>query len=255
MKTAERNRCSILPVDSEHSAVFQCLEEDKAAVSKLLITASGGPFLQTPLAKLNDVTPSMALKHPNWVMGAKITVDSATMMNKGLEVIEAHHLFGMDYENINVLIHPQSLIHSMVEYHDGSILAQMGRPDMRVPIQYALSYPSRWANPFERLDLRGQTLTFLEPDKERFPALALAYKVGKAGGTLPAVMNAANEAAVEGFLKEQIRYLDIVRVVEGVCTEHNNVLDPTLRDIMLADAWARQRVEEIMENYVANGEG
>lgn len=245
MAEARRHSIPVLPVDSEHSAIFQCLEEDRESVDRIVLTASGGPFLGWTSAQLAAVTPESALRHPNWDMGAKITIDSATLMNKGLEVIEAHHLFGLDYEKIDVLIHPQSIIHSMVEYQDGSVLAQLGRPDMRLPIQYALSYPERWSNPFERLDLRSKTLTFLEPDLEAFPALALAYEAGKCGGTLPAVMNAANEVAVHAFLQRQISYPEIHRIAVRVCTEHKVLDRPDLESLLEADAWARQRAEEL----------
>ncbi|AGA70006.1 1-deoxy-D-xylulose 5-phosphate reductoisomerase [Desulfitobacterium dichloroeliminans LMG P-21439] len=246
METAKKLKRRILPVDSEHSAIFQCLEEDERTLEKIILTASGGPFRGWSAEKLKEVTPEVALKHPNWAMGAKITIDSATMMNKGLEVIEAHHLFNMTYEQIEVLIHPQSAIHSMVQYCDGSVLAQLGRPDMHLPIQYALSYPTRWSNPFERLDLRGKTLTFFDPDEYDFPALKLAYACGRRGGTLPAVMNAANEVAVHAFLARRIPYLEIIRLVERVCTEHD-VLDATdLETILSADHWARMRTEEFI---------
>lgn len=246
METARRLERSILPVDSEHSAIFQCLEEDPRTLEKIILTASGGPFRGWSEEQLKEVTPETALKHPNWAMGAKITIDSATMMNKGLEVIEAHHLFNMDYNQIDVIIHPQSVIHSMVQYCDGSVLAQLGRPDMRLPIQYALSYPTRWTSPFERLDLKGKTLTFFDPADFDFPALKLAYACGRRGGTLPAVMNAANEVAVHAFLARRVSYLEIIRLVEKVCTEHD-VLDATdLETILNADHWARVRTEELI---------
>lgn len=248
MDTAKRLGCSIIPVDSEHSAIFQCLEEPNGLPEKILITASGGPFLGWSPEKLNEVTPEMALKHPNWSMGAKITIDSATMMNKGLEVIEAHHLFGLDYDQIEVLIHPQSIVHSLVQYRDGSILAQLGRPDMRLPIQYALSYPVRWPNRFERLDLRGKTLTFIEPDLQEIPALALAYEAGRRGGTLPAVMNAANEVAVYAFLERKIGYRQIVHIVESICEEHEVLDAADLESILEADDWARKRARERIQN-------
>lgn len=249
METARKLERSIIPVDSEHSAIFQCLEEPKGTLDKLLITASGGPFLGWPREKLKGVSPEMALQHPNWSMGAKITIDSATMMNKGLEVIEAHHLFGLNYDKIEVLIHPQSVVHSMVQYQDGSVLAQLGRPDMRLPIQYALSYPTRWPSSFERLDFRGKTLTFQEPNLQETPALALAYEVGRRGGTLPAVMNAANEVSVYAFLEGKIGYLQIVEIVEAVCQEHE-VLDVTdLESILEADEWARKRAKERIINF------
>ncbi|MDI6813460.1 MAG: 1-deoxy-D-xylulose-5-phosphate reductoisomerase [Desulfitobacteriaceae bacterium] len=240
METARAGGCSILPVDSEHSAIFQCLEEDRGSVHKLVLTASGGPFLHMTEEEMDRATAKQALRHPNWLMGPKITIDSASLMNKGLEVIEAHHLFGMAYEAIEVLIHPQSIVHSMVEYQDGSILAQLGRPDMRLPIQYALSFPERWPNPFERLDLRGKTMTFEEPDWKKFPALALAYEVGRRGGTLPAVMNAANEEAVGEFLTGRISYPEIFRTVEATCREHKVSDNRDLATILTADAWARE---------------
>jgi len=249
MSSARKVNCKILPVDSEHSAIFQCLEESSETIEKIILTASGGPFFGWNKEKLATVTLEKALCHPNWDMGAKITIDSSTMMNKGLEVIEAHYLFNMEYDGIEVLIHPQSVIHSMVEYHDGSVLAQLGRPDMRLPIQYALSYPTRWKNPFERLNLRGKTLTFHEPDLDAFPALALAYHVGRRGGTLPAVMNAANEIAVSAFLHEQVSYLGIQEIVEKVCSEHHVLDNMDLGSILDADTWARRRAEELISIF------
>ncbi|AFM42433.1 1-deoxy-D-xylulose 5-phosphate reductoisomerase [Desulfosporosinus acidiphilus SJ4] len=246
MAKAKAMNRPIIPVDSEHSAVFQCLEENPETIETIILTASGGPFFSKPKEELENVTLENALRHPNWSMGAKITIDSATMMNKGLEVIEAHHLFTMDYDHIEVLIHPQSIVHSMVQYRDGSVLAQLGKPDMRLPIQYALSYPTRWKNPFERLDLRGKTLTFFEPDVKKFPALALAYEAGRRGGTLPAVMNAANEAAVSAFLERKITYLKIHELVEKVCSEHDVLDHPELGSILDADTWARQRISELI---------
>lgn len=246
MSIARKMKCPILPVDSEHSAIFQCLEENQETIEKIILTASGGPFFGWTKQKLATVTLKEALNHPNWDMGAKITIDSATMMNKGLEVIEAHYLFDMDYDAIEVLIHPQSVVHSMVQYRDGSVLAQLGRADMRLPIQYALSYPTRWKNPFERLDLRGKTLTFHEPDMEAFPALALALRVGRRGGTLPAVMNAANEVAVSAFLQKKVTYLGLQDIVEKVCFEHHVLDDMDLGSILDADTWARRRAEELV---------
>lgn len=248
MATAQKTGAKIIPVDSEHSAIFQCLEDNPDTVEKIILTASGGPFLGWTKEQLATVTLEKALRHPNWRMGAKITVDSATLMNKGLEVIEAHYLFNMEYDEIEVLIHPQSVIHSLVAYRDGSVLAQLGRPDMRLPIQYALSYPARWPNPFERLDLRGKTLTFQEPDWTAFPALATAYRVGRRGGTLPAVMNAANEVAVRAFLAEKITYPKIQAIVEEVCAKHECLDNLDLANILEADAWARRRAEELINN-------
>jgi len=246
MSTARKMKCKILPVDSEHSAIFQCLEENKNTVEKIILTASGGPFFGWTKEQLATVTLEKALCHPNWEMGAKITIDSATMMNKGLEVIEAHYLFDAEYDDIEVLIHPQSVVHSMVQYCDGSVLAQLGRADMRLPIQYALSYPTRWKNPFERLDLRGKTLTFHEPDLEAFPALRMAYQAGRRGGTLPAVMNAANEIAVMSFLQKKVTYLGIRKIVETICAEHKVIDNMDLGSILDADNWARRRALELL---------
>ncbi|WP_460000567.1 1-deoxy-D-xylulose-5-phosphate reductoisomerase [Paradesulfitobacterium aromaticivorans] len=246
MAAAARSGARLLPVDSEHSAVFQCLEDNPGSVEKIILTASGGPFRGWRQEQLAQVTAEDALRHPNWDMGAKITIDSATLMNKGLEVIEAHYLFGVDYNEIEVVIHPQSIIHSMVQYKDGSVLAQLGRPDMRLPIQYALSYPERWENAFERLDLVGKNLTFLEPDLRAFPALALAYEAGKRRGTLPAVMNAANEVAVHAFLEGKCSFPGIYESVSSVCGEHKVLDSPNLETILEADAWARARTQEVL---------
>lgn len=250
MSTARTRGCPILPVDSEHSAIFQCLEDERETVAKLILTASGGPFRTWSPDALTKVTADEALRHPNWSMGPKITIDSATLMNKGLEVIEAHHLFDLDYNAIEVLVHPQSIIHSMVEYRDGSILAQLGLADMRLPIQYALSYPSRWPNPFARLDLRGKSLTFEDPDWVKFPALALAYRVGRRGGTLPAAMNAANEVAVGAFLQGKISYPRIIEAVEEVCSRHTVLESKDLATILEADSWARSLAAELCKNEV-----
>lgn len=215
MRLALENCSPILPIDSEHSAIFQCLSGKTLPIRRLIITASGGPFLQTPAAELERVTVQQALAHPNWSMGAKITVDSATMMNKGFEVIEAHWLFGVPPERIEALVHPQSVVHSMVEFEDGAILAQLGTPDMHLPIQYALTYPYREPLDRPRFDfMQHPALTFAEPDRQRFPALDLAYDCLKRGGNRCCILNAANEVAVAAFLKQQIRFTDIVRVVE-----------------------------------------
>lgn len=248
LETARQMTCPILPIDSEHSAIFQCMENNPRTLEKIILTASGGPFLGWPREKLARVTPREALQHPNWAMGWKITIDSASMMNKGLEVIEAHHLFGLDYDKIEVLIHPESIVHSMVAYKDGSVLAQLGNPDMRIPIQYALSYPARWENPFQHLDLRGKTLSFLEPDLTEFPALALAYKAGRKGGTLPAVMNAANEVAVLAFLQNRLAYHRLTELVREVCDRHKVLLHPDLGTILEADAWAREQAENLVRS-------
>ena len=245
-KTAREKGCTIIPVDSEHSAVFQCLEGKRRMVKKIILTASGGPFRGRTREELTVVTPSMALKHPNWTMGAKITIDSATMMNKGLEVIEARFLFNQKYNEIEVVIHPQSIVHSMVEFRDGSIIAQLGMPNMRLPIQYAFSYPDRWDNNFERLSLVGKTLTFEQPDNKVFPALRLAYECGKRGGTLPAVMNAANEICVHAFLTSRIKYQEMFELVERTCLDHLVEKADSLEKILKADTWAREYTKELI---------
>ncbi|MEH2424650.1 MAG: 1-deoxy-D-xylulose-5-phosphate reductoisomerase [Nostoc sp.] len=242
----EKHGVKLLPADSEHSAIFQCLQGvPKAGLRKILLTASGGAFREWDVEKLADVTVADAIKHPNWSMGRKITVDSATLMNKGLEVIEAHFLFGLDYDDIQIVIHPQSIIHSLIELQDTSVLAQLGWPDMRLPLLYALSWPDRIYTNWERLDLvKAGNLTFSEPDHQKYPCMQLAYAVGKAGGSMPAVLNAANEQAVALFLSEKIRFLDIPRCIESVCDRHQNDhrANPSLDDILAADKWARQEV-------------
>ncbi len=245
---AAKHGAKILPVDSEHSAVWQCLRGSRAGeVGSIILTASGGPFRKEP-EDLGRVTVSMALDHPNWNMGKKITVDSATLMNKGLEVIEARWLFGLDYDRIKVVVHPQSIIHSMVEFVDGSVVAQLGPPDMRLPIQYALSYPTRLPGNLPRLDWFSlKELTFEPPDTGRFPLLDLAYRAGRRGGTAPAVMNAANEVAVESFLAGRISFLSINRVVEEVLSGHRVVDRPELEDILEADRQARESARQLAE--------
>ncbi len=248
----EKHGTKILPADSEHSAIFQCLQGvPKGGLRKILLTASGGAFRDWPVEKLAEVTVADALKHPNWSMGRKITVDSATLMNKGLEVIEAHFLFGLDYDDIEIVIHPQSIIHSLIELQDTSVLAQLGWPDMRLPLLYALSWPDRIYTNWERLDLvKAGNLTFREPDHQKYPCMKLAYAAGKAGGSMPAVLNAANEQAVALFLEEKIRFLDIPRCIELVCDRHqnDNRSNPDLNDILAADKWARQEVLATKEN-------
>ncbi|MEH2080062.1 MAG: 1-deoxy-D-xylulose-5-phosphate reductoisomerase [Nostoc sp.] len=242
----EKHGVKLLPADSEHSAIFQCLQGvPKDGLRKILLTASGGAFRDWDVEKLANVTVADALKHPNWSMGRKITVDSATLMNKGLEVIEAHFLFGLDYDDIEIVIHPQSIIHSLIELQDTSVLAQLGWPDMRLPLLYAISWPDRIYTDWERLDLvKAGNLTFSEPDHQKYPCMQLAYTVGKAGGSMPAVLNAANEQAVALFLDEKIRFLDIPRCIEWVCDRHqnDNHANPSLDDILVADKWARQEV-------------
>ncbi|MBC1220050.1 1-deoxy-D-xylulose-5-phosphate reductoisomerase [Nostoc sp. UCD121] len=252
----EKHGVKLLPADSEHSAIFQCLQGvPKSGLRKILLTASGGAFRDWDVERLADVTVADALKHPNWSMGRKITVDSATLMNKGLEVIEAHFLFGLDYDNIEIVIHPQSIIHSLIELQDTSVLAQLGWPDMRLPLLYALSWPDRIYTDWERLDLvKAGNLTFREPDHQKYPCMQLAYAVGKAGGSMPAVLNAANEQAVALFLDEKIRFLDIPRCIEWVCDRHqnNNRANPSLDDILAADKWARQEVLTATEKLEAH---
>lgn len=241
----------LLPVDSEHSAIFQCLQGTKPKELKYIhLTASGGPFRQFSRDQMEEITPQAALAHPTWQMGGKITIDSATLMNKGLEVIEAHWLFGLDYDRIRVVIHPQSVVHSMIEMVDGSLLAQLGPADMRLPIQYALTYPKRKENPFSRLDLyKLSKLEFYPPDFKRFPCLALAYEAGKTGGTMPAVLNAANEEAVQAFLTKRIKFLDIPRLITRVMNEHlpRVIYRPDLGTILESDNWARSLTCQIMK--------
>ncbi|PZO34087.1 MAG: 1-deoxy-D-xylulose-5-phosphate reductoisomerase [Shackletoniella antarctica] len=244
----------LLPADSEHSAIFQCLQGVPAdGLRRILLTASGGAFRDWPTEKLAQVTVADALKHPNWSMGRKITVDSATLMNKGLEVIEAHYLFGVDYDQIDIVIHPQSIIHSLIELKDTSVLAQLGWPDMRLPLLYALSWPDRIATDWEPLDLvKAGDLTFREPDHAKYPCMDLAYAAGRAGGTMTAVLNAANEQAVALFLDEKIHFLEIPKVIEGVCDRHrsHNVTQPVLADILAADQWARAEATSVSESLV-----
>lgn len=240
---------SLTPVDSEHSAIFQSLRGGRASeVKRLIVTASGGPFRGYKRSELEGVTLEQCLKHPNWSMGKKITVDSSTLANKGLEVIEAHWLFNMPYEKISVVVHPQSIVHSAVEFCDGSVIAQLGEPDMRLPIQYALSYPERFDTAFEQLDfMKHGTLTFEEPDVEAFPSLRLAVECGKAGGTLPCAFNAANEEAVYAFLENKIKYLDIPYITAKVTEAHQNILQPTIEDIEHTDATARELAHSLIK--------
>lgn len=235
----------LIPVDSEPSAIFQCLQgQDRGGLVKLLLTASGGPLKALTSEQLERVTPEEALRHPTWAMGPKITVDSATLMNKGLEVIEAHWLFGMPLEQIGIVIHPQSIIHSLAEFRDGSLLAQLGNPSMLTPIQYALSYPERLPHNWAPLDLlQVGTLTFSPPDFSRFPCLALARQAAKAGGTMPACLNAANEVAVAAFLAKKIGFMDIPRLVERALAAHRGLPHPRLKDILAVDQAVRDEVE------------
>ena len=244
MRLAERTGATILPVDSEHSAIHQALCSGRQAeVRRIVLTASGGPFRTRPAETLAAVTPAEALRHPTWSMGPKITVDSATMMNKALELIEARWLFGVAAAKLDVLVHPQSIVHSMVEFVDGSVMAQLSPPDMRLPIQYALSHPRRFSSPARRFDFtQPLALDFEPPDPARFPAVRLGHEAAERGGTAGAVLNAANEEAVRGFLEGGLRFTDIADVCARVLDEHSYQADPTLDDVRRLDAWARQEV-------------
>ncbi len=248
VKKAAEKGISILPIDSEHSAVFQCIAGHRREdMDKILLTASGGPFLNKPANEFVSIKPEEALNHPTWQMGKKISIDSATLMNKGLEVIEAKHLFGVSHDMINVVIHPQSVIHSMVAYRDGAVIAQLGIPDMKGAIAYAISYP-------ERLTLKQPipdfvnigALTFQQPDLIKFPCLALAFKACETGGTMPAVLNASNEVAVEAFLDKRISFTSIPELIKNTIEKHSFVKDPSLSDILEADNWGRKTVEELI---------
>ena len=247
MAEAEKYGCEIIPVDSEHSAIFQCLmgSRDRREVKKLILTCSGGPFFGKTREELMTVTKADALRHPNWKMGPKITIDCSTLMNKGLEVIEAMRLYGLPLEQVDVVIHRQSIVHSLVEFVDGAVMAQMGAPDMRLPIQLAMTYPARTACPVATLDLTAcGPLTFCQPDLEAFPCLVLAYRCAKLGGTACAVMNGANEAAVALYLDDQIGFYDIYDLVSGAVDTIENIQDPTLEQILEADRMARQYVKD-----------
>ena len=258
MDAVRQHNATLMPIDSEHNAIFQALPSDFAGdlaasgVRRILLTASGGPFRNTPLSELQRVTPEQACAHPNWVMGRKISVDSATMMNKGLEVIEAHWLFNAPADAIQVVVHPQSVIHSLVQYVDGSVLAQLGNPDMRTPIAHALAYPERIEAGVEPLDLlKVATLNFMAPDLARFPCLALAYQALRAGGTAPTVLNAANEVAVAAFLDQQISFLAIPRMIEDVLAALPVSAADTLDDVLNADAAARATAHELMQVHLS----
>ncbi len=242
MKAAKKHGVNVLPIDSEHNAIYQCLEanRDRAEVSRLILTASGGPFRKLPADQLGDVTLEQALKHPTWEMGAKITIDSATLFNKGLEMIEARWLFQTPMSQVDVIVHPQSIVHSMVEFVDGSILAQLSHSDMCFPIQYAVTWPERVANSLEPLDFaKLAQLDFEAPRVDDFPALRLAREAGETGGTLPAVLNAANEVAVDAFRNRKLSFPGIWQLVEAVMSEHTTITEATLEQILEADAWAR----------------
>ena len=250
---AKRKRVPLLPVDSEHSAIFQCLQGEFGEVEKLLLTASGGPFREFTYEQIQSATKAQALKHPNWSMGAKVTIDSATMMNKGLELMEASWLFGMPAEKIEILVHPQSIVHSMVQFADGAVKAQLGAPDMRVPIQYALSYPQRLSLSAPRVDFAElASLTFFKPDLKKFPALRIAMESFAKGGTMPCSMNGANEVAVAAFLAERIRFRDIPHLIEETLQRCSFVEKPLLQDIFEADREAKRIAEELCSSRFCN---
>jgi 1-deoxy-D-xylulose-5-phosphate reductoisomerase len=247
MREVRKHNVHFMPIDSEHVAIFQCLNgENRAEINKIILTASGGPFRKAEsITELEQVTVEQALGHPTWKMGPKITIDSSTLMNKGLEVIEAHWLFNMPYERIDIVVHPQSIIHSMVEFADGGIVAQLGIHDMRIPILYSLSYPERLPNPLPKLNLlEVASLTFEKPKYDVFPCLSLALEAGKTGGTAPAVLNAANEIAVNAFLNKKIKYMDIPKIVEAALNAHPTIHNPSLEQILEADSWARKEAEK-----------
>jgi 1-deoxy-D-xylulose-5-phosphate reductoisomerase len=247
IKEAKLSGAYVTPIDSEHSAIWQCLEGETKPVNQIILTASGGPFLHYSQAELAEVTTEQALKHPSWRMGKKVTIDSATLMNKGLEVIEAHWLFGMQYDNINVLIHPQSIVHSIVEFIDGSAKAQLSWPDMRLPIQYALTYPERLSNTeLPKIDWKLiNHLDFEEPDLDTFTCFKLAVEAGRKGGTYPAVLCAADEVAVELFLSHRIKFTDIPIIIDQVLKQHQPTAQPTVEEITAADTWAREKAIEL----------
>lgn len=250
MKSAIKNKAKILPVDSEHSAIFQCLSgSSDAEIKKIYLTGSGGPLLNMPESNFKGITIEKAINHPKWRMGRKISIDSATMMNKGLEVIEAHHLFGVTVDKIEVLIHPEAVVHSMVEFIDGSILAQMAICDMRIPIQYALTYPDRFSSGTKEVVFsKIRSLNFYNPDFKKFPCLGLAYEAGRQAGTYPAALNASNEVAVGEFLKGRTGFTDIPWVIEKIMALHNNAHNPDLGHILEIDAWARRKTLELLSD-------
>lgn len=248
---ARETGSAIHPLDSEHSAIWQCLAGEESAIERLILTASGGPFLDRPLADIHSASIEDALGHPTWSMGAKITIDSATMMNKGLELIEAHHLFGVPYDSLDVLIHPESIIHSMVEFVDGSQIAQASWPDMRLPIQYGLTFPQHVESPYRRLNLHEiGSLTFRSVDADRFPALDIALQAGVSGQTFPTVLSAADEIAVRAFLAGSIRFGDIVPVVASVIDSHEAHSVDNLDAVLAADAWARTEAEQLVRRLI-----
>ena len=248
MEEIKKNNVNLMPIDSEHSAIFQCLNgEDINDVNKITITASGGPFREFTKKQMENATAKGALKHPTWSMGDKITIDSATLMNKGFEIIEAHWLYNFPYEKIDVVIHPQSIIHSIVEFKDKSVIAQLGNPDMKIPIQYALSYPKRLDSISRKLNLTEiKNLSFEKPDFERFPCLKFAYDAGKEGGTMPAVLNASNEIAVQHFLGNKIKFLDIPKLIGKMMQRHKLIKNPSLNEILDVDKKIKEETKKII---------
>lgn len=249
MREARRHKTAVVPIDSEQSAIFQCLAgQGREHLKKIYLTASGGALLNVAASRFDDLPVTQILKHPRWKMGKRITVDSASLMNKGFEVIETKHLFGLDVGDIEVVVHPEAIIHSMVELTDGSVIAQLGITDMRLPIQYALTYPQRWRSGLRGIDFTGvRQLTFRRPDYKKFPSLALAMEAGRRGGTLPAVLNAADEMAVEAFLSHRLKFTGIHKVVECVVQKHKIVAAPSLSQILDADQWARQEADRLIK--------
>jgi len=245
---AAKNKVAVVPVDSEHSAIFQCIGSgNRKDLKKIFLTGSGGPLLKVEKSRFKDITVKQAINHPRWKMGKKISVDSATMMNKGLEVIEAHWLFNMDISDIEILIHPEAVVHSMVEFRDGAILAQLGPCDMRIPIQYALTYPDRFNSGIKSPEFsKIKNLSFYNPDFKKFPCMSLAYEAGKNSGTWPSALNASNEEAVREFIEGRIKFIDIPRVIEQVLGFHKGVKNPCIEDILEADKWARVKTKEML---------
>jgi len=249
MQKARRNKVTVLPVDSEHNAIFQCIgSKDPSGIKNIYLTGSGGPLLRVPKKDFRKIEPAQAVNHPKWKMGKKISIDSATMMNKGLEVIEAHHLFGVEIDSIKVLIHPETVVHSMVEFVDGSILAHMGTCDMRMPIQYALTYPLRDTSSVKGVMFsKLKALHFDEPDFGKFPCLRLAYEAARTGGTYPCALNASNEVVVEEFLKGRLRFPDIPKIIECILSLHKNIKNPKLKDILGVDKWAKEKTMALLK--------
>ncbi|MDD5773792.1 MAG: 1-deoxy-D-xylulose-5-phosphate reductoisomerase [bacterium] len=247
LKEAKKRKVKIIPIDSEHNAIFQCLENIRPKfIKNIILTASGGPFLNLEKKFLKNVTPAETVKHPRWKMGAKISVDSATMMNKGFEVIEAKYLFDISFDKVKVLIHPESIVHGLVELIDGNFMAVLSRTDMRIPIQHALTYPEKKKGYLPSLDMNSiKNLSFKEPDMDRYPCLSYAYRAGITGGTMPAVLNAANETAVHSFLTNKIKFTDISRIIKTVIDKHDPVSNPRLEEILSADSWARKESEKL----------